>query len=1249
MAQTYTVNYNIKVNSTSATSAINSFVQATQKLNKSVADINKLQTALNKLGKTAYTMKFNVGNANRSLDSVLRRLREIDRLAKRNRTITINQGAGRGRGSRGGAGTTTPAVAPVPTGTSAPKPQGSRSVYKGGMRSRGGNYAYKALGPSMIDSGGVGAIDMLKGMGIMYGITGLGTMMSDIIKQSSEYNNLIQSTRNILSVHDNRDNFNGRFAGMEETIRRVGMETKYTAPEVADASKFLAMAGLQVEDINNSIRPIADIALIGDTDLGTTADYVTNIMTGFEIPAERMRDAADVMTSTFTSSNTTLIDLAEAYKYAGAILTNAGVDFETASGALGILGNAGRKGSLGGTDMRMMLQNIMNPTKKQKAMWEQVGVERYDASGNLRPLNEIFGDLAAKGTTAQQIMAMFRTTTAPSAMNLMRHVDDWNTIIERNRNASGLSERLADEKKNTIQGLWAQLTSIFTEDGLQAFEGLQEQIRGFLREIIEQLKKPEAVNMLKKFGFALLDLIDTIKEFTRIWLGLYDRFGGVIQLWLKFQLVVSAILIPLRIFRSLINFGAFIGSSVRAIGAMVVQFSQLRSALRSVTAMNGRMKSFWASMTPGGATNVGYIPADGVKNFTSAIGKTHQNVDAATLRRYQSYTQQVQATQAKVTIGAGMGGMVGAGLGAWGGSYIGEPGSTANTFGILGGSAGGMLLGSYLGSQIPGWVSALFAAAVANPITAGIACIGGAVLSGIHAWYRYNNAIEEGKNRAAEWVKQMHDLNIEGMDVTKKFGLMMAYARIDASGESEEKKNELRQKAWGRFYDSEKSDEKIDNSQAFQNITGGEKLKEYLLIADQTWGKADTFMPMLEEIGMRAYSRIQFGEEYKDYWLNGASVFPLQNKDGMTRMNKEEALRAALILAGYDNNSPLMNKISDVAFNDIYSISRSQDIRSTWDRIRSQYFPQNSYTYSDKSVSDFQNMPYSELVQSYYYQIGLDMSYKELQDQFAQWQALITQYDAGTQITADQTQAVLHTVLGRFFDPNFGLFGTAQFNQHIQQLLANPTQYGYGSTKEATDAITNTFTDLLAFFNLLDTRYKPLFAQYLNRNIWEGILPSNVKLPAGGIVPGFDGQTTIINGKRYTWGTPKGPFSPNYKTWVDDNGQIYVPSDASKTTTPNNGVNALGNHQNNHTGGGKRGGKGNRSTGVDSSQYKNHYMSQNAAPKQVIVRIGNLMNVDKIDLSNKDNSLAVESVKSQLSQALIDVVHDFDESWNGNA
>ncbi len=55
-----------------------------------------------------------------------------------------------------------------------------------------------------------------------------------------------------------------------------------------------------------------------------------------------------------------------------------------------------------------------------------------------------------------------------------------------------------------------------------------------------------------------------------------------------------------------------------------------------------------------------------------------------------------------------------------------------------------------------------------------------------------------------------------------------------------------------------------------------------------------------------------------------------------------------------------------------------------------------------------------------------------------------------------------------------------------------------------------------------------------------------------------------------------------------------------------------------------------------------------AAPKQVIVNITNLLSVEAIQLldSEAGQSEKIQNLKEQMAQALIDVVHDFDQSWS---
>lgn len=464
------------------------------------------------------------------------------------------------------------------------------------------NIGYKVLGPSMLDSGGLGIMSMLKGMGVMYGIMGLGQLIGNAFSDYVAYDNTMQTAKNILGSHDNGMGFAQRFGDMAATVRSVGVQTKFTAPQVADAAKFLAMAGYNVETINKSIRPIADIALVGDTELGTTADLMTNIMTGYGIGAEQVRSAADIMTNTFTMSNTTLTEIAESYKYAAGLLAANGVSFQESAGAIGVLGNAGIKGSQAGTTMRTIIANLLNPTKKQAAAWNELGLKDAngqslikldakgnvvtnnilkDSEGNTRNLSDIFEMLNANRDNVN-IYRLFHKTAAQGAVALMNNVDTWNRIVEQNFLSDGMVDKLAQAKKNTISGLWAQLTSMFTEDAIQSFGGINGKITEFLKSgvnVLDPNNKDGIAGDIKNGLNQVLGLLDSVKDVSAMIVGIWKNFGGLITGYMKLQMFAFPILFGARAIKATANALSGAVTGIGAIGNFVGGIGGAGSAL----------------------------------------------------------------------------------------------------------------------------------------------------------------------------------------------------------------------------------------------------------------------------------------------------------------------------------------------------------------------------------------------------------------------------------------------------------------------------------------------------------------------------------------------------------------------------------------------------------------------------------------------------------------------------------------------
>lgn len=396
------------------------------------------------------------------------------------------------------------------------------------------------------------AVDMAKGMGTMFAIGGAMSAVGSSLNQAVEYQNIMKTTNAILK--NGTDNYSSSgFKGMEQIVRQVGKDTKFTAPQVASAAKFLAMAGYDIPSINSAIKPVSNIALIGDTDLGETADKLTNVMTTFGIMPEKMNDIADIMTTTFTRSNTTMMMLAESAKYAGGIANLYGGNFQNnfadVMAMFGVLGNSGIQASSAGTTLRMMYQNLMQPNKSQRATLKQYGINTRDTIGHPLEMVEILKQIAAKvpqDKLADAVGNMFRITAQPGAAALANSLKNGNKssllrLMEANRTAagSGISESIANEKKNTIAGLWAQVTSTFTEGVLQAFEGKEGGWAGMLAQLRDYLAQPETVETLRSIIDLVENLAKVMGDFAKVYAKVYSMFPGIINSWIKFQLVAT--------------------------------------------------------------------------------------------------------------------------------------------------------------------------------------------------------------------------------------------------------------------------------------------------------------------------------------------------------------------------------------------------------------------------------------------------------------------------------------------------------------------------------------------------------------------------------------------------------------------------------------------------------------------------------------------------------------------------------------
>ena len=1174
MAETYEVFYNINVEASKAQRSLTAFTTAVNELASVTSKLDKVQKELQELSTTKIKLDIDTTTINSKLDAVLTKLKEVRALGG-----TVASGAAVGAG--GGGGGSKGKKKPTPIGGTGPR-----------RRSRVGSY--QVLGHTMLDTGGVGALDFVKGMGIAYGISGLGSLISSTVKEAVDYDNLMATARNILKTHDKNPGFDSRFSAMERTVRNVGVRTKFTAPQVADATKFLAMAGMDIEAINQAISPIADIALIGDTDLGETADVVTNIMTGYNLDPGQVRKAADVMTMTFTKSNTTLTEMAEAYKYSASLLSAGGISFEESAGALGILGNAGIKGSQAGTSLRTIMANLVNPTKKQKAQWDRIGVSTMDKNGKLRPLVEIFQDLQNADLYVDDFYKLFHKTAAQGAVSLAENVGKWNEIIEENFLSEGLAERLAKEKQNTIQGLWAQLTSAFTETGMQVFEEVNSPIREALKGTTDWLLSGEAKDIMTQIGSFAMNMIGTLGSFTGTIIELTQRFGGLIELWLKIQLYGSAALIPMRAFSAIFKSLGWLKSAILGIGQLAANFRALAASITIAEERRALFARFGAGAT--------------------------------------------KFMHGAVTMG-------GAALGGYLGSQIGEEGSIGNGIWTLLGSLGG------------GAITSTVMALLSNPAGWAVG-IAAAVPAAGYAFYKYHESVSEAAEAHAKFVGAMSSSN--GIDYSENASKADKYLQIvydkqlDVNG-AISKHIELIKEQLGIMDDaSNKANQKPysethkNQYEALANSFGG----LYGFVRGDILLWKDATKPFKRADGSIATELQPQTTHTRQGLVAGASF---QGK-GFDDPEQLRFAREAAAMAGNFAEGTWANEKRNHYANMLFATGGLGEFTAKYsqyladmDALSAGVIEGSDYWTAD----EFGKHSYEDITQRSYHGV---YNFRNKMAQMFDWrnpngnaiaealnlpQRMLAHMEKGE---LEAAKALLPQYLqargvdifntskygGAWGSPEFmAKWGYNSETGEFEDNKVTRTREVNGkkitetlSGEQARDLFLNWRKVMQTIVDGMPSLLQELAKPYLDHKMWGYGAPGGTDKK---IKEAQDGAVKTHNGKTYIYRYPS-------SMWYPVGGGDPLTTDQ---------INALEDKDGNGTGNGT--GNGNKH---GSGDYKSHYNNGNAAPKQVIVKIENLMNVESIDLSNPNNAAVLNDLKGQMAQVLIDVVRDFDLTYS---
>lgn len=266
---------------------------------------------------------------------------------------------------------------------------------------------------------------------------------------------------------------------MNDEALRLGATTRYTATQVAETLEVLTRNGFNAQKATKSLAATLQLAQANAVGLADAGNMITNTLNMFGLSVKEVQRVNDVMSSIASNTATNLQDFYDALVNAAPMAHALGISIEETAAALGSLAQRGIKGADAGTQLRMALQKMVDPSsmKKLKALGIEIDEEIIKAEG----LKGVLEKLNAANLSVSQLNEIFTVRSSKSILQLVRAVDDFNNILKITENSSGTALRMFTEGVGSVRKELDVLRSVWENLLISIGNSTKGPINGIIR------------------------------------------------------------------------------------------------------------------------------------------------------------------------------------------------------------------------------------------------------------------------------------------------------------------------------------------------------------------------------------------------------------------------------------------------------------------------------------------------------------------------------------------------------------------------------------------------------------------------------------------------------------------------------------------------------------------------------------------------------------------------------------------------
>jgi hypothetical protein len=228
------------------------------------------------------------------------------------------------------------------------------------------------------------------------------------------------------------------FAALKANAEELGASTRFSATEVAELQTEFAKLGFTAAEIENVTEGTLALAQATDSDLAQAAEVAGNVLRAFQLEASETGRVTDVMAQSFNSTALDMETFSLSMKFVAPVAASAGVSLEETTALLGLLADAGIKGSTAGTSLRRIISEL---------------------GAGSEPVTEKIKQLAAGGLDLTSAMDEVGREAQSALLVLGNNIDKVDGLTKGLEDSAGAAKEMAGIMDDTSQGALKRMQS----------------------------------------------------------------------------------------------------------------------------------------------------------------------------------------------------------------------------------------------------------------------------------------------------------------------------------------------------------------------------------------------------------------------------------------------------------------------------------------------------------------------------------------------------------------------------------------------------------------------------------------------------------------------------------------------------------------------------------------------------------------------------------------------------------------------